>query len=383
MNRTIAGLGLGVLAMLGACATEPHPTKRPLTSAHISHIAAAPVTIVENNHGLQKSWYMQDSSAAGAQGGLIGALVVAAIDAIANAGPARAAQQTADEIAEVAPAEQLNQSFVLALATAKAAAQTPVGVSYGNTGTLQPIGNPGPIHDALEVRIEYLLSEDATTFRVTGQASYQSPSLQYATPYQFKSAPPKTETLGPVYRNTFVYESERFPLPVLGPELKARLVEAVNTNYRTASGAGPAEGTEDFKKMTKELQEAQDDKLSKSEASLFLAREWTRDGGGILTSEVDAAHAFIAKYLLIDLNDTTVPSLTGTDTLVEESADARTVRMIGSGVAAGSYVSSPGKLETATTYGNARASAKVHSERVKTLTAAAKSRQAPASTSGK
>lgn len=377
MNRICSGLALGGLALLGACATEPHPAKRPLTAAHINQIAAADVTVVSNNSGVQKSWFMQDSSAAGAQAGLIGALVTAAIDAIANAGPARAAQNTADEIAEVAASDKLNASLLNAFAAAKGN-QPSTGVTFDAIGSRQPIGSTGAAPGAVEVQVEYLLSEDATTFRVTGAASYLDPAIPYATPYTFKSAPPKSETTGPVYRNTFMYESDRLPLPVLGPELKARLIEAVEANYRDASGAPPAEGTDAYKSMQKELEDAQNDKLSKSEASLFLAREWTRDGGALLAAELEKAHAFIAKYLLTDLNDTSVPSLTGVDKLVEEAANARTVRMVGSGPAAGSYISSPGNLEAATTYGNARATAKTNREQIEKLTAESKAKAAAA-----
>ena len=66
----------------------------------------------ENNRGVEKSWFMTDSSAAGAQYGLIGALVTSVMDAIMNAGPSKRAQQAANEIAALVPADALNVSLM-------------------------------------------------------------------------------------------------------------------------------------------------------------------------------------------------------------------------------------------------------------------------------
>jgi ornithine cyclodeaminase/alanine dehydrogenase-like protein (mu-crystallin family) len=60
----------------------------------------------------------------------------------------------------------------------------------------------------------------------------------------------------------------------------------------------------------------------------------------------------VAKYVALDINRTAVPSLVGTDELLETSADDRTVRRIGSGVQAGSYVSSAANVLSPATYGN-------------------------------
>ena len=102
---------VGACALAGACATESFPSKRPLTSAEIAAMSQTDLVLDENNEGVGKSWFMTDSSAAGAQYGLIGALVTATMDAIMNAGPARRAKQAANEVAEVVLAEKLNESL--------------------------------------------------------------------------------------------------------------------------------------------------------------------------------------------------------------------------------------------------------------------------------
>lgn len=62
---------------------------RPLTSSHIETMGATPVTVSQNNNGIEKSWFFTSTAAAGAAYGLIGALVTVAMDAIINAGPSR------------------------------------------------------------------------------------------------------------------------------------------------------------------------------------------------------------------------------------------------------------------------------------------------------
>ena len=119
--------------------------------------------------------------------------------------------------------------------------------------------------------------------------------------------------------------------------------------------------------MTKELEEANDDRLTKAEIAIFLAREWTKNNGALLRAEIDNAHAFIAKYAVVDMNRTAIPSLTGVDELVETLADGRTVRRGGPGLTAGSYVSLPGNVSDFVTYGNAAAIAEVNEARIRNI----------------
>ena len=363
----------GACALVCACATESFPSKRPLTGAEIAAMSQTDLVLDENNEGVGKSWFMTDSSAAGAQYGLIGALVTATMDAIMNAGPARRAKQAANEVAEVVLAEKLNDSLHKQLDLDRAAADSGSGkVTIGSVTTIQKISHPAAPNDAVEVTVNYLLSEDASALRIVATASYENSAMPYHTPYPYKQSPPKAELTGPAYRNTFTYESAHLPLPVLTPELKQRLIESVQRAYADTEVKFPAEQQADQKRMNKELVEANDDKLSKSEASIFLVREWLKSDGSPLIQEIEKAHAFIAKYVLVDVNDTAVPRLTGEDRLVETAADGRSVRMVGSGVASGSYVSSPGALTEFTTYGNAAEYPAANMERIKSLRAQAK-----------
>lgn len=423
-------------SQVGACATvEQHPQKRPLSEANMSTLGDTRVVVSANNYGVQKSWFYTDNSAAGAQYGLLGALVTSTMDAIINSGPSRNARKAANEVAEVTNTDALDVSLRSHLEGQKPQAEPPVaqvaslaavdGVVVPATTTaapaIQPVSYteaaptavqsvesvitaplpsaiaaapagvvtvqkvrisevavaqkllaPDAVDDAVEVSVSYTLSEDASALKVSAFASYKNAAINYATLYTFKASAPKGELEGPLYRNSFTYESARLPVPVLTPELKERLVASIKASYIDASGALPAEGTDEFRKMNRELVDASDDRLSKPEAAIFLVREWVKDNGAPLKLEIEKAHAFIAKYLVIDLNNPAVPSLTGSDIVLEELADKRTVRELGTGTMAGSYVSSPGGVVEFTSYGNAVSAAEVVNDKVKALRAQAK-----------
>lgn len=362
-----------VALSLTACATAPVPNARPLNAQHIAAMGPTPVVVAENNTGVTKSWFYQSSAQAGAQFGLIGALVSATLDAIVNYGPSKRATQAADEIAEIMPADALNASLAAQFRQAAGStASDATGVVISEVSTVQKITAPDVINDAVEVSTFYRLSEDASTLQVGVTVTYHNVALPYATPYTFEGAPPKTELEGPTYRNTFTYTSNQLPLPVLTPELKERLIASIQESARDESGAAPVEGSDAFKSMTRELEQARDDDLTKAEIAIFLTREWIKDNGALLRTEVENAHAFVARYTVLDMNHTAVPSLEGQDEVVETLADGRTVRRIGSGLIAGSYTSSPGEVAGFATYGNVVATARTHDARMTELRDAAR-----------
>ena len=360
-------------SLLVGCATvEPIPNKRPLTAESIQTIGKVKVSAAENVRGVEKSWFMTDSSAAGAQYGLIGALVTSVMDAIINAGPSKRAQQAANEIAALVPPDALNLSLVTALQEkVPAAGAATSGISIGEVGTTQKLLEPKPINDVVEVSTSYTLSEDASAFRFIAHVTYQSSKLTYTTPYQFKGAVPKDQLTGPLYSNTFTYQSAQLPIPTLTPDLKERLVASIQESYKTEAGV-PAPDSQEGKALAKELEGARDDKLTKDEIAIFLTRNWLNDGGALLKREIENAHAFAAKFIVHDLNYIGVPSVTGTDELVETVTGGRTVRRVGAGPEAGSYTSAPGDLTSFTTYGNVSAISKSSAEKIQKLSGQAK-----------
>lgn len=367
LRRTVAPL---LCLALAACATvEPVPNARLLSPANVERLGPTRASITGNERGVGKSWYYTEVNGGGA--GLIGAIGGAIAAAIINAAPSARAHRQASEMAELVTPDMLNKTIAAELKVVPAAPGAQA-ITFSDVVLTQKIINPAALDDVVEIATTYTLSEDSSVLRVVAVATYQNAAVPYQTPHTFKAKPPASETTGPLYRNAFTYFSTPLPVPTLSPELKTRLEASVRDSARDASGALPAAGTREHTAMMREVELAQDSKFSAGESSVFLTREWLTDGGVLLTREIQNAQAFIAKYLLLDINRTAVPSFTGADELLETTADDRTVRRIGAGVEAGAYVSSAANVTTPATYGNAVAVGKATVEYVRGLKRTAK-----------
>ncbi|MFZ2030204.1 MAG: hypothetical protein WAU68_07850 [Vitreimonas sp.] len=366
-----AGMAAVLGIALAGCATTPVPSMRPLTQSYIDQMSATPVEVTENNNGVAKSWFYTSTASAGAAYGLIGALVSSVMDAIINAGPSARAQKSADEMARLATSDELNASLAQHL-QAQIPAQAPSsGVFYESVESAQRQGERGHPDDVVQVNVRYTLSEDASTLRVQATATYQSPQTPYHTPYHFSGSPPRSEREGPAYSNTFTYYSSQLPVPTLTPELKERLVASIENSAREANGGElPVEGNPQFRAMNHELDNARDNNLTRDEIAIFLTREWLANDGARLHEEVERAHEFIARYVVVDMNRTEIPRIDGQDELLETTADERTVRRIGEGTAAGSYVSSASNVATFSSYGNTIAISHANAARIQSLSSA-------------
>lgn len=363
-------------ALLSACATsEPHPWKRPLSLDQASTLGETRLSLVENNDGVVASWFAQDSSAAGAQYGLIGALVTATMDGMANGSPSDAAQRTADELARIASVDRINQGLSEQMKTASVVET--YKVRFGDIVTTQKLGLDEKARaapdDTIEFTVTYTLSQDATALKAIGNAVYSRADAKYATPYTFKTVP-EEELGGPIYRNTFIYESNRVTPPPPTAEMKAAWAEQVRVSYMKRHGKLPVKGGSGYGAYQNDLAEANNDTMSAEEAGLVVAKGWTLNNGAALLTELNSAHAFFAKYLLLDLNSPAVPRLDGQDEILETLPDGRVVRLVGFGGGAGSYLSTPGNLTTTTTWGNAIQIAQVNRDRAHAIGEAAKAR---------
>ncbi len=342
---------------VAACATvEPVPFARPLSQANIDAMGPTRVSVTGSETGVTKAWFYTDVNGGGA--GLVGAIAGAIAAAIINAVPAARAQRQADEVAEVEPVQAVNAAFVATVQEEGSRNATASGVTFPETVLTYKVVTPGVLDDTVELTTSYTLSEDSSVLRIVTVATYENSAIPYRTPYTFTKAPPKSETKGPLYRNTFTYFSTPLPVPTLTPELRERLIANIRESAKDASGALPAEGTSEYRSMQREIELANDNKLTPNEASLFLTREWLRDNGAMIKAEIRRAQEFVARHVALDMNRTAIPSIAGVDELVETAADQRTVRRIGAGLDAGSYVSSAPNVTTIATYGNTIAVAK-------------------------
>lgn len=354
---------------LAACATvEPVPNARPLSQASIEALGPTKLSVTGAEQGVAKSWFYTDVNGGGM--GLIGAIAGAIAAAIINAPPSARAHKQANEVAEVQSVEDLNASMV-ATVKAEASKAAASGVTFPDVVLTYKSVNPASLDDTVEITTSYTLSEDSSVLRIFASVTYSNAAIPYKTPYTFTKATPKSETKGPLYRNTFTYYSTPLPIPVLTPELRERLIANIRESAEDEAGAAPAEGTTEHKAMQREIELANDDKLTPNEISLFLTREWLRNDGEMIKAEVKRAQEFIGKYVALDVNRTAVPSIAGEDELLETAADQRTVRRIGKGYEAGSYVCSAANVTQFATYGNTIAVAKSTVTYIKGIKAAA------------
>lgn len=371
--RRFLSLALAGSVMAAGCAAAPqYPLKRPMSAENAARAGATEAEMIENNDGVGKTWFYRSSSGAAAAYGLAGVLASAIVDAVINAGPDARAKRVAGELSAVVSADELNSSLLAELREEARAEGSAPGVhltavnpellAFSDGLTRAREGSPG----RLVVRATYRLSVDASTLEVVATATYADPATPWQSPYAAANGT-REASGGPAYRNTFTYASESIPLPVLNDDFKTKLVAAVEAAARDSNGNLPAAGTREHRVYTSELARARDDEFSADEMALFLTVEWTKDNGRLLRTHIAQAHDFIARYVVRDLNDPAVPSMEGVDQRVETMPDGRTVRMIGTGVAAGSYVSSPSTVVGYVNYGNTYSSAPVSAERQQRL----------------
>ena len=354
---------------MAACATvEPVPAARPLSQANIEAIGPTRLSVSGNETGVAKAWFYTDVNGGGM--GLVGVIAGAIAAAIINAAPSARAHKQANEVADVQSVQEINDSMV-ATVKAEAGKAAASGVTFPEVILTYKSVNPAALDDTVEITTSYTLSEDSSVLRIVAYVTYSNAAIPYKTPYTFTKATPKSELAGPLYRNTFTYYSTPLPIPTLTPELRERLIANIRESAKDETGAAPVEGSTEYKTMQREIELAMDDKLTPNETSLFLTREWLRNDGEMIKADVRNAQEFIARYVALDINRTAIPSLTGEDELLETAADQRTVRRIGKGSEAGSYVCSAANVTQFATYGNVIAVAKSTTSYVKGLKAAA------------
>lgn len=220
---------------VSACATAPVPYARPLNADQIAALGPTKVVVADNNNGVGKSWVEFDSASAGAQQGLLGALVSIGLDAMMNYGPSRRARKSADEVAAVMPVETLNQSLATHVSGQVPTGAHPSGVTISELARVPLVDPKVPIDDAVVLTTAYVLSEDASALRVTVSATYESTATPYETPYVFEGTPPKAELTGPTYRTASCMN----PGSGRPPRSRPSSFNALSRRSRTARATNP------------------------------------------------------------------------------------------------------------------------------------------------
>lgn len=353
--KKLVTTALMVTALSSGCAMQLDPVKRPMQQATLDQLKE-PIPVVmqtPERNGIATSYFAQDSSAAGAQYGLIGALTTAVIDGIANANPYEIAQTNANRIAETFKGDELlNQAYAslsankkLTPANLNLVLSAPTPVPAKSTKTTTP--------DGLSIDVGYIFKTDMSGLRIYAAVALNQKGKVYTSPYVGKDGKTsKPDNSGLLYSNSFSYFSQQLPVPVKSQsEIDAKVAEIKAA--ATKNGVLPKKDSQAYAKMTNEIKQAQKPEYTPKEISDKLADQWLANNGEKLKTEIKAAHEFLAVQIYKDLARLDVPDYKGTsDTVLETAADGRAIKLLGIGYNAGMVQSQP-KDFVSTGWGNA------------------------------
>lgn len=329
MNKEFLVCIAGVAVLVSGCATTKQiPLARKLTPELMRDLGQTDVVVVKNRAGITAGW---TSAAYNNQGGFqnftyaippgtspvaagIGAGIGQAIAiAILDAAPSARARKSANKINTGLDRDDLNRQMVEKLKSAMS--EGPVKI--GDVSVVEFDRKTPDPDDKFKIAVQYMLAEDASALRVKAVVSYNNSDLSYQTPYDFGGKIPKSQKEGPLYWNTFTYDSDRFEAPALTPEVKTKLVSAINAQYDEEiaelrlSDMASSRKDKKIRKLTskreKALKAAQDEKLSKTEKATLLIDKWRGDKSPVLSKSISDAQSFIAEYVVRDINDSHVP----------------------------------------------------------------------------
>lgn len=325
---------------IAGCSFQQTPYKRPMQQAYLDSIKTpVKVSVPESDVGIATTFFAQDSSAAGAQYGLIGALTTAVIDSIANSNPASIAQDGANLIHAKVQRHFLDQQLIDSLKSHQSVSTQ----TYWDLSNINKVKFPS----SKESPIEGIFIDTGYVFNTTGEmlivianVTLNVSGVSYKTPYVFEKKIPKEQLSGPLYSNTFTYYSSIAPQLVKNEEEISKQISAINEKYIDKKGKLPKKGTNAEIKMRRELKEAKAD-YSKKEKYDFTMQHWLENDAKRLKDEINAANVFIASQLMMDLQLMEIPSINGVDAIIKTEADGRRVTRLGTGVYAGQVESTP------------------------------------------
>jgi len=288
-----------LVAAVSASACTVAPYKHPLDQAASARLVQPAVYARADDRGIGVQYFAQDSSAAGAQYGLIGALVTATIDAIANSSPLKVAENGADSLAPKFNHAQVTSDFNDALQV-----QLVTHPSFGPALTVHPLDKERKWESAafteqavLLTRVEYAVTQDFRSLDVVLTAEAFSRDAAAAATQGKKGA--KADA-GMIYRNRFEYFS--VPLPALAeksPEQVEQEIAQIKAKYGKVK---PASQT--ALNMKKEIDRARQPTPASEKAQHYLAL-WLADDAAFMRKELVTGLATVSELLVKDLQDPT------------------------------------------------------------------------------
>ena len=331
-----------VAAIASGCATQPTPNKKPMQQSTVDQLKGLIPLIMQipERNGVATTYFAQDSSSAGAQYGLIGALTTSIIDGIANASPAEIASTNANLIAKTIKGDELINQAYAALVANKNNAPANLNLVFSAPTPAPATSKKAVTPDGLNVDVGYRLGSDMSGVYVYATATLNAKGLTYTSPYKAS----KPDTSGKVYENNFHYYSEQFEIPSKPQsEIDAKVAEikaAANKN-----GVAPKRGSPELARMADKIKQAKEPYTQKEIADKLVS-QWLANDGEKLKAEIKSAHEFIATQLYKDLTRFDVPDYKGADTVIETLANGRVIKILGNGVNAGVVQSEPKNFTT-------------------------------------
>jgi hypothetical protein len=284
--------GLVALTLLVCSGCSVVPYKIPLSADNRAKVQGSEVYARADDKGVGVQYLAQNSSAAGAPYGLIGALVTATIDSIANARPAGIAEDAADKLAPGYDPEDLHAELALALSTELRDAALP-GASASVTKMAPDqklVVTELRADNVLAVELSYALTQDLRALQVIGTATVFSKG----------AVAPKGGKPGMVYRNRFEYCSAPLPAPPLKSqgEIDAQ-VAAIEAKY-----AGSAKDPAQDAKRKSEIAEARNPNSLRANSE-YMVQQWLAGNGGRLHEAIRSGTSAVVNLLAADLADPT------------------------------------------------------------------------------
>lgn len=334
----VIGTALGFCIFSG-CAIQQNPLKKPMQQSTLEQIKS-PQSVnlqIPERNGIAVSYFAQDSSAAGAQYGLIGALTTAVIDGIANANPLEIAKENSNRLSQSFHGPDLLSQAYTAIANNKGQYPSQLNLRF-SAPTPYSANAVKATKEGLNITVFYSFKSNMSGFSVSANVSLNAKDVTYKSPYDKTNAKP--DKSGIAYQNLFTYYSNQLAVPVKSQQEINTQVEEIKAKY-TKKGTLPKRDTPEASKMAREIKAAQAPEYNAKEVATKLADQWLANDGEKLKVEIQAAHQFLAKQIAQDLNRLDVPSFTGSDTIIETNTDGRVVKMVGASYSAGQITSTP------------------------------------------
>lgn len=343
MKHIVLLISLSVL--LGACTTTPATAKHAISSDTLRDLDKTDFILIENNYGVIANWIRTERVRDGnleTSLDFIRTSIKRRLDISDNASESYRSKRAANFVGGLIEPDTITASFLRIIDEEK---QKPIPASYGiqigDIFSRQRFIDPDTINDAIEIETTYTLSPDRSTLQVVGYVSYTNPEIAAA--YDLEAS---EESASPIlYRNAFIYRSKQLPEPELTDAAKTKLPGLIRASFVDG-------GRQAGRRMRRELKAADDNTLSDSEASLLMLEQWAANDAALLLREVQAAQRFIVHHALNDVNKPALDRVNGLTIVLDEVEKGRSVRIIGTGQVAGTYISTHGELDNLLEYGH-------------------------------